>query len=252
MSDSTSVLATLLLTSNQAAKEAAANNLFNSASPAMLYAINPATTTGLTFGYIGGRLDGTAVSNGTVTLTDATTNYVVANRTTGAVSVSTATTNWNNQTDYARLYKVVTASGAISSYEDHRTTLNPAPAGSPARELQVACSDITTALTTGTGKAVFRAPRAMNITGVRASLATAQTGNGGGGIFTVDINEGDPPTSILSTKLTIDNGEKTSTTAATPAVISDSSIADDELITIDIDQVGDGTAKGLVVTILYT
>lgn len=249
MSDSTSVLATLLLTSNQAAKEAAANNLFNGGSPALLYALNPATTTGLTLGYIGGRLDGAAIANGTVALTDAATNYVVAHRTTGAVSASTATTNWNDQATYARLYKLVTASGAISSYEDHRMMLNPANASAPSRELQVACSDLTTALAAGTNKAVFRAPRAMTVTGVRASLATAQATNGAGGIFTVDINEAG--TSILSTKLTIDNTEKTSTTAATPAVISDSAIADDAEITVDIDQVGDGTAKGLVVTILY-
>ena len=116
-----------------------------------------------------------------------------------------------------------------------------------AREIQLACSDETTALTTGAAKVTFRAPRAMVITGVRASLTTAQTS---GSIFTVDINESG--TSILSTKLTIDNTEKTSTTAATPPVIIDSAIADDAEITIDIDQVGDGTAKGLKVTILYT
>jgi hypothetical protein len=116
-----------------------------------------------------------------------------------------------------------------------------------AREIQLACSDETTALTSGTAKVTFRAPRAMVITGVRASLTTAQTS---GSIFTVDIN--DSGTSILSTKLTIDNTEKTSVTAATPPVISDTAIADDAEITIDIDQVGDGTAKGLKVTILYT
>jgi len=85
----------------------------------------------------------------------------------------------------------------------------------------------------------------MLLTGVRASLSTAQAS---GSIFTVDINEGG--TSVLSTKLTIDNTEKTSTTAATPAVISDTSIADDAEITIDIDQIGDGTAKGLKVTLI--
>jgi len=51
-------------------------------------------------------------------------------------------------------------------------------------------------------------------------------------------------------KVTIDNTEKTSTTAATPAVISDTSIADDAEITIDIDQIGNGTAKGLKVTLI--
>jgi hypothetical protein len=52
----------------------------------------------------------------------------------------------------------------------------------------------------------------------------------------VDINEAG--TSVLSTKLSIDASEKTSTTAATAAVISDSALADDAEITIDIDQVG--------------
>ena len=114
-------------------------------------------------------------------------------------------------------------------------------------EIQVAASDETTALTTGTAKVTFRMPYAMTLTAVRASLSTAQAS---GTIFTVDINEGG--TTILSTKLTIDNTEKTSTTAATAAVISDSALADDAEITIDIDQIGDGTAKGLKVTLIGT
>jgi hypothetical protein len=114
-------------------------------------------------------------------------------------------------------------------------------------EIQLAASDEVTALTTGTGKVTFRMPYAMTVTAVRASLTTAQTS---GTIFTVDINESG--TSILSTKLTIDNTEKTSTTAATPPVISDSSLADDAEITVDIDQIGDGTAKGLKITIIGT
>lgn len=113
--------------------------------------------------------------------------------------------------------------------------------------IQAAASDETTALTTGTAKVTFRMPYAMTLTAVRASLSTAQAS---GSIFTVDINEGG--TSILSTKLTIDNTEKTSTTAATAPVISDSALADDAEITIDIDQIGDGTAKGLKVTLIGT
>lgn len=112
-------------------------------------------------------------------------------------------------------------------------------------ELIVAVSDETTALTTGTAKVTFRMPYAMTLTSVRASLSTAQTS---GSIFTVDINESG--STILSTKLTIDNTEKTSTTAATAAVISDTALADDAEITIDIDQVGDGTAKGLKVILI--
>ena len=43
-----------------------------------------------------------------------------------------------------------------------------------------------------------------------------------------------------------------SSTAATAAVISDSALADDAEVTIDIDQVGNGTAKGLKVTLIGT
>lgn len=111
----------------------------------------------------------------------------------------------------------------------------------------LAASDETTALTTGTAKVTFRMPFGLSVTGVRASLTTAQTS---GSVFTVDINEAG--STILSTKLTIDNGEKTSTTAATPPVISDATLADDAEMTVDIDQVGDGTAKGLKVWILGT
>jgi hypothetical protein len=112
-------------------------------------------------------------------------------------------------------------------------------------ELVVAASDESTALTTGMAKITFRMPRAVTLSSVRASLTTAQAS---GSIFTVDINEGG--TSILSTKLTIDNTEKTSVTAATPPVISDANLADDAEMTIDIDQIGNGTATGLKVMLI--
>ena len=113
--------------------------------------------------------------------------------------------------------------------------------------LTIACSDETTALAAGAANITFRIPYAMTLTEVRANLNTAQTS---GSIFTVDINESG--SSVLSTKLTIDNTEKTSTTAATAPVISDGNLADDAEITIDIDQVGDGTAKGLKLTLIGT
>src|SRR5690606_1184685 len=90
----------------------------------------------------------------------------------------------------------------------------------------VACSDETTALTTGTGKATFVFPYNVTVLSVGASVNTAGTG------LTVDINENG--TTILSTRITLDSGEKTSLTAATPAVISDSSITAGNEIRIDI------------------
>lgn len=110
----------------------------------------------------------------------------------------------------------------------------------------IACSDETSNLTTGTAKVTFRAPHAMTITGVRANVNSASAG----AAVQVDIN--DNGISIFSTPLTIDAGEETSVTAAVPAVISDSAIADDAEVTIDIDAVGSTPAKGLKVHIYYT
>jgi len=109
----------------------------------------------------------------------------------------------------------------------------------------LACSDEETDLTTGE-KIVWRMPYEYTVTAVRASLTTAATG---GTLLTVDINEGG--TSILSTKITIDASETTSTTAATPPVISDSALADDAEMSIDIDYIGStNPGKGLKVYII--
>jgi hemin uptake protein HemP len=118
-----------------------------------------------------------------------------------------------------------------------------APAGTTvSADIQMSVSDLTTAIATGTSKAYCRVPRAMVLTGVRASLLTASTS----GAVTVDINVNG--STILSTKLTLDANEKTSVTAATAAVLTSTSLADDDEITIDIDGAGTG-AKGLIVTL---
>lgn len=109
----------------------------------------------------------------------------------------------------------------------------------------VPCSDNETAVTTGAGKGRVPVPFSFTLTGVKANAATAPTGS----TFVIDINEGG--VSVLSTELTIDATEITSTTAATPAVISDSAIADDAVITIDFDQVGATVAGAGIVVTLY-
>jgi len=101
-----------------------------------------------------------------------------------------------------------------------------------------------------TGTAVggdFRVPQAMTVLDVGAYCDTAPSGSG----TTIDINENG--TSILSTKITIDSGEKSSKMATTQPVISDPSIAADAVITFDIDGVGSTTpGKGLVVWLKVT
>lgn len=110
----------------------------------------------------------------------------------------------------------------------------------------IAVSDETTPLTTGTAKVTFRMPYSFILTAVRASLTTAGSTSG---VTTIDINESG--TSILSTKLTIDQGEKTSTTASTVVVISDTNLNNDAEITIDIDGLSGGaTEAGLKVYLI--
>lgn len=109
----------------------------------------------------------------------------------------------------------------------------------------IACSDETTDLTVGTDKTQFRLPYGFTLTDVRCSVNTAPTGS----TIIVDINENG--SSILSTKLSIDVSETTSTTAATQPVISDTSLADDSIISIDIDQIGSTVAgTGLKVVLI--
>lgn len=111
--------------------------------------------------------------------------------------------------------------------------------------LSLAVSDETNVIAAGGDKVKFRMPHALEITEIRASLSTASSV----GTVEVDINEGGA--TILSTKLTIDAGETTSVTAATPVVISDTTLADNAEISIDIDNAGTSAdAIGLKVYII--
>lgn len=115
----------------------------------------------------------------------------------------------------------------------------------------VALSDETTDLTTGNGKASFNMPFAMTLTGVKANCTTAPVGS----TIIIDINEAG--TTIMNThatqnKLIIEASETSSTTAGGTNVVAltDTALANDALITFDIDQIGSSTAgKGLKVTL---
>lgn len=104
----------------QAAKEATANALLAAASPAMFGAYNPSTSGGLTWGYLGGPYGSLTIANGTNLCGASTTTYQVAHLTTGAISFSTATTNWNDAATYGRCYEIVTGASAVTSYLDRR------------------------------------------------------------------------------------------------------------------------------------
>ncbi|MFA5941409.1 MAG: hypothetical protein WC809_18810 [Sinimarinibacterium sp.] len=345
----------------QGQKEVTANALFDAASSAMIFGRNAAPCVGLVFGYLGGRMNGTAVANGTVTATASSINYVVAHRTTLAVSISTSDTNWNNTATYGRCFLLDVGASAIDDHEDHRlgtggifdggagaaftggtltSPLNYAPtdtiasatttdigaadsnyisitgtttitglgtiaagalrfvtfagalllthnatslilpgganittaAGDSAAfvslgsgnwrclvytkangyavripfRFMIAFSDETTDLTTGTAKLTFRWPFPNStLVAVEAELNTASSS----GNPAFDVNEAGA--SIFSTTLTIDSGETTSATAATPAVISDAAIAHRAVVTVDIDTAGTGAKGGKLTFIGY-
>ena len=104
--------------------------------------------------------------------------------------------------------------------------------------IAIACGDEITATAAATAVVTFHMPYAFTLTGIKAGVTTAPVGS----VLTVDLNEAG--STVLTTKLTIDAGEKTSGSAATAAVIGGAgpALADNALMTIDVDGVGSGTA----------
>ena len=119
-------------------------------------------------------------------------------------------------------------------------------------DLVVAASDETTALTAGptTVLTTFRAPRAFTLTNIRATLTTAQPS--GTQLLTIDVRNTQVDESIMSTKITFDNGEKTSSTASTQPVLSTTDILVDDEFTVYSDLVGDSGASGLKIILIGT
>jgi hypothetical protein len=105
---------------NQVNAEVPINENFLNVLWAELGARNPVTTTGLTWGYIGGQMlvNGvpTTIAAGTVTLTASSTNYVGITQA-GVVANAVGTPN----PLHAPLYTVVTGTSTITSYVDTRS-----------------------------------------------------------------------------------------------------------------------------------
>ena len=118
MSDSAAPFGTVATTQgNQTSK---ANALFNAVAPVGVYGLKYADTSGLVLGYHGGKLSVngvvTTISDGTVTLTASSTNYVEANPSTGAVTKNTTAYT----PGYWRIGRAVTGSASITTWYDDR------------------------------------------------------------------------------------------------------------------------------------
>lgn len=179
-----------------------------------------------------------------------TGDMVAANNLSDVANAATAFGNIKQAaTDIATgVVELATTAEVVTGSDTTRAVTAAGVAAALAKQSEiivVAVSDETTTITTGMAKVTFRMPFAMTLTAVRASLSTVSSS----GNPTVNIKEAG--STILSTKLSIDANEKTSTTAATAAVISDATLADDAEITIDIDTAGTG-AKGLKVYMIGT
>lgn len=138
------------------------------------------------------------------------------------------------------LFEIQTAAGTSRK----ATAQNIADMTSKAYDWIIALGDETTAITTGVAKVTIRAPRALTLSKIKASLSTAGTG---GSTFDVKRNG----VSLFSTTLTIDASEKTSETAAIAAVLSTTAIGADDELTFDIDTAGTNAA-GAKVTLVAT
>lgn len=112
----------------------------------------------------------------------------------------------------------------------------------PKECIEISCSDVTTALTTGTAKVTFFMPYDFTVTEVFTAVGTQSSS----GVVTADLNKAG--TSIFSTNPSIDASEDTSLTG-TVAVISTASLSKGDKMTVDIDAAGTG-AKQLTMYII--
>lgn len=103
----------------QASAELVVNRNFEALEHQSVYGQRQSAHSGLTWGYYGGRWGGFSVADGTLTLSNAT-NYVVVQRSDGAISTSTSSTNWNDTSAYARVYQITASGGAVTAVQDHR------------------------------------------------------------------------------------------------------------------------------------
>ena len=147
---------------------------------------------------------------------------------------TTAETNTGSDTD-----RVVTPDGLAGSVHGEKV-------------VQMVVVGFTTALTTGNGKFYFHVPstlNGMNIVDVHAEVISAPAGS----TIIIQLRNVTHSADILSTLLTIDTSETGSDSADIPVVIntSEDDLATNDLIAIDIDQVGSSTAgSGLIVTLI--
>ena len=148
--------------------------------------------------------------------------------TAASLTAGTVTTNANLTGD-------VTSSGNATTIASGSVDIGMVSVAAKTESISIALGDESTVLaaaSTSVPVVSFHMPYAFTLTNVKVGCTAAGTG---AALLTVDVHEAG--TTVLSTKVTVDASEKTSGTAATAMVISDSALAVDSLIEIFVDLV---------------
>ena len=115
--------------------------------------------------------------------------------------------------------------------------------------VEIMFSDMSTAITTGDGKAGFVVPASLNghnLIRANAGLLVSQSTSG---TPTIQIRNATQAADMLTTRITIDINESTSYTAATPSVVdtANDDVATGDVILIDVDVAGTGAKGGIAI-----
>jgi hypothetical protein len=184
--------------------------------------------------------DTEVANNSAVTANTAKISYSTA--ASNAVAANTAkVTNATHTGD-------VTGATALTIGADKVLLSMVAPAAKT-ESISIALGDEETVLaaaSTTVPVTTFHMPYGFTLTDVKVGCTVAGTG---AALLTVDVHEAG--TTVLSTKVTVDATEKTSGTATTPMVISNSALAVDSLIEIFVDVIDtDNVASGVKVYLI--
>ncbi len=150
-----------LLSQSQAQKEVTANAMHDATSPSTIFARRATTTSGLTWGFYGGRFAvagvPTAIANGTIALTASATNYIYTTSAGVVTKVTSAPGGWPGPlaSDAVALYEIVTGTASVTSYTDMRSFAMLASSGLPAGG---ATGEVLTKLSATDGDADWVAP----------------------------------------------------------------------------------------------